>query len=128
MPFIESLNGAFGISLPVYHVGQRQARLLIEGGDLWRSTMVTLGSQRASEILVLPNMRGIVATFERIERPSIPARRGRCQTEVPIRVWTSEGVTMEERKRRSSTPMSNATEPPMRGAAARADTSREIRC
>jgi hypothetical protein len=64
VPFIQSLNGDFGMSFPVYHVGQPKARLLIEGGDLWRSTMVTLGSQRADKILVLPNMRGIVATFE----------------------------------------------------------------
>jgi hypothetical protein len=93
VPFIQSLNGEFGISFPVYHVGQTKARLLIEGGDLWRSTMVTLGSQRASEILVLPNMRGIVATFDVIELPSNPKP---CRTEVPIRVWTSEGVTMED--------------------------------
>jgi hypothetical protein len=93
VPFIETLNGDFGLSFPEYHVGQKNARLLIEGGDLWRSTMVTLGSQRADEILVLPNMRGIIATFKQIGEPSRPEP---CQTFVPIRVWTSEGVTMED--------------------------------
>ncbi|MCH5375367.1 MAG: hypothetical protein JJ992_15455, partial [Planctomycetes bacterium] len=94
VPFIESTGGDFGLTpFPVYHVGQPDARLLIEGGDLWRSTMVTLGSQRADEILVLPNMRGIIATFKTIERSSRPEP---CRTQVPIRVWTSEGVTMED--------------------------------
>ena len=97
VPYIETLNGDFAmIPFPVYHVGQENARLLIEGGDLWRSTVVTLGSQRANEILVLPNMRGIIATFEKIELPSSPRP---CKTEVPIRVWTSEGVTMEDAAR-----------------------------
>jgi len=92
---IQALNGDddYAKSLPVYHVGQEKARLLIEGGDLWRSTMVTLGSQRADEILVLPNMRGIIATFKKIEQPSRPEP---CSVFVPIRVWTSEGVTMDD--------------------------------
>jgi hypothetical protein len=37
------------------------------GGRLWRSTEVTLGSQVADRISVLPNMKGIVASFDCVQ-------------------------------------------------------------
>lgn len=69
--------------------------LIFTGGRLWRSTTVTLGSQMATSITVLPNMYGIVAYFDCVKpQPSSPGLRTSINTgTVPARVWTSEGVT-----------------------------------
>lgn len=88
--------------------------LLLEGARLWRSTEVTVGSQRADKITVLPNMQGILAEFDCV-RPPAGQRFPRVNTGARInakgdqnvssdnsleiitndfvRVWTSEGVT-----------------------------------
>jgi hypothetical protein len=72
----------------------RPANVLLMGGRLWRSTEVTLGAQRADRITVLPNMDGIIATFNCIWRTGQPpAGPGVPPPPVDIRVWTSEGVT-----------------------------------
>jgi hypothetical protein len=42
-------------------VAGREAEILLQGERLWRSMMVTLGGQTASEITILPNMKGILA-------------------------------------------------------------------
>lgn len=69
--------------------GQDQLRacekgsVIIRGSQLWRSTVVTLGGQQADSIMVLPNMKGIIATFNRVE-PSISGSE-------PLNLWTSEG-------------------------------------
>jgi hypothetical protein len=62
--------------------------IIIPGFRLWRSTVVTLGSQTASRITVLPNMRGIIASFENLFAGSVP----RTSETAKLRVWTSEGV------------------------------------
>jgi hypothetical protein len=68
----------------------KEARLLISGSDLWRSTRVTLGGQVADAIEVLPSMEGIVATFNTVKEPvSVDGKSPRSG--VPVRVWTSEG-------------------------------------
>jgi len=69
----------------------RKASILIPGLRLWRSAMVTVGSERADRITVLPNMRGIIAEFTKLPPPAnlgpdVP------KVVVPLRVWTSEGV------------------------------------
>ena len=63
---------------------QRCARAAIEipGLRLWRSTVVTLNGQRATSIVVLPDMRGIIAEFDAIQLPEGGAK---------LTVWTSEG-------------------------------------
>ena len=86
----------------VFHVGMR-ADMVIEGGRLWRSTIVTLGTQPADEITVLPHMEGIVATFYCVRRPPFsPMPKGLADAvhpygllvyATPVQVWTSEGVT-----------------------------------
>lgn len=84
--------------------------LAIPGERLWRSTVVTLDGRRASQIEVLPDMRGILATF----RPA-----GSRESVIPVvtseedanehppklnlTVWTSEGhnsIEMEIRDAR----------------------------
>jgi hypothetical protein len=69
------------------------ADLILTGGRLWRSTEVTLGAQTANEIVVLPNMEGIIAKFKCI-KPQQPLN-SRSDQNVDIRVWTSEGVTQQ---------------------------------
>lgn len=68
------------------------AQLLIPGFRLWRSSTVTLGSQKADRIAVLPNMRGIIADFERVEIPSNVPDGASNVVNVKLRVWTSEGA------------------------------------
>lgn len=84
------------------------ARLLIEGRGLWRNTDVTLGSQRADRVRITPDMRGIIAEFDRVEWPSLSRRLteverlgfGLDQDKLdkghaviaPLKVWTSEGA------------------------------------
>jgi len=65
------------------------AELLIPGERLWRSTSVTLGGQIANKITVLPDMRGIVASFEEVEMP--PGATVGASTKGTLSVWTSEG-------------------------------------
>ncbi|WP_144186228.1 hypothetical protein [Elioraea rosea] len=81
----------------------RRARLVIEGGRLWRNTIVTIGSQRANRISVLPDMQGIIAEFECLEPPLLarlpntterfsifpPPHEGDVMA--PVQLWTSEG-------------------------------------
>jgi hypothetical protein len=44
--------------------------VLIRGRDLWRNAKVYIGSQEAAEVKVMPDMSGLVATFDRVEYPS----------------------------------------------------------
>jgi hypothetical protein len=57
--------------------------VIIRGTQLWRSTVVTLGAQQADSISVLPNMKGIIATFKPV-KPSLSDKQ-------PLYLWTSEG-------------------------------------
>ena len=67
-----------------------KTEILIPGRRLWRSTVVTLGGQRADEIYVMPDMNGIVATFTKLDFPS--AWTDLTQDyKVPLTVWTSQG-------------------------------------
>ncbi|ANT62724.1 hypothetical protein AYJ57_20340 [Salipiger sp. CCB-MM3] len=61
-----------------YHV-----EMVVPGERLWRSTVVTLGGAKAQRIEVMPDMRGILATFRLPEPPVAGEER--------IWVWTSEG-------------------------------------
>ena len=65
------------------------ADILIPGERLWRSTSVTLGGQIANKITVLPDMRGIVATFESVVPP--PGAKPASESAATVAVWTSEG-------------------------------------
>ena len=93
-----------GGKLADFYVGQENASLIIQGNELWRSTVVTMGHQKADNIEVLPNMKGILATFRKVDIPSEKiehdpkGERGRpvdCFVQSEIVVWTSEGRTPE---------------------------------
>jgi hypothetical protein len=60
------------------------ADFLIRGYHLWRSTVVTLQGQPATQITVLPDMKGILAHFDRISPQWVD------QT-TTLYVFTSEG-------------------------------------
>ena len=62
------------------------------GRRLWRST-VRLGGERATKIIVMPNMNGIVASFDKVPRPgNLPNDRDEGQYFAPLVVWTSQGI------------------------------------
>lgn len=66
--------------------------ILIPGARLWRSTVVTLGSQKADRIYVLPDMNGIIASFKQVQFPSTWSNLSH-DFHAPITVWTSQGST-----------------------------------
>ena len=79
----------------------RRGSIILEGGRLWRGTVVTIGQQRASRITALPDMNGVIADFDCVLPPAgldhkaldhRGLREGRRLT-VPVTVWTSEGRT-----------------------------------
>ncbi len=65
-------------------VAGEPADVLIRGNHLWRSTVVTLEGQAANSITVLPDMKGILAHFDRISRQWVGQGRN-------LWVFTSEG-------------------------------------
>lgn len=88
----------------------RENRILIPGRRLWRSTEVTLGGYQADRIVVMPNMEGIVAIFTELPRELASDIDGREREAVndlddaprgalDLRVWTSEGVVLDESRR-----------------------------
>jgi hypothetical protein len=87
------------------------ASIIIPGQRLWRSAVVTVGSQQADEIVVLPNMEGIIAKFKYIDFPN---GAGTPESSAPnivgdilavmnpfkpvvLTVWTSEGSVQYDR-------------------------------
>jgi hypothetical protein len=60
------------------------------GRRLWRSTVVTMGSVRASRVTVMPNMNGIIAEFNELPIPPSAALTDRRYF-APLTVWTSQG-------------------------------------
>lgn len=70
-------------AIPSVLMACEQGAVIIQGSQLWRSTVVTLGGQVADSISVLPNMRGIIATFNLVDA-------SKSGTE-SLYLWTSEG-------------------------------------
>lgn len=88
--------------------GNTPASIVIEGIDLWRTSVVTLGNLRSDRVEVLPNMKGIVAEFDYVTKSACGAveeNEGQAvtqaETENPndescdaeLVVWTSMGRT-----------------------------------
>lgn len=72
----------------------KDATLLIEGANIWRSTKVYLAGVEAKNIRVMPDMEGIAATFDMNEifagTNSAVLASGIDHT-VPLTVWTRDG-------------------------------------
>lgn len=79
---------------PVLLQSGERTSVLIPGRNLWRGTVVTIGSMRADQISVLPNMEGIIAEFPSITHPQNGGTTARADEEEALRmvVWTSDGV------------------------------------
>ena len=101
----------------------RKGRIVLSGERLWRGTVVTLGEQPADNIVVLPDMKGVIAEFncvnappgedhiERFKSPSqslsaavaqgAPPAKQQLSNRKPkslradVTVWTSEGRTSQ---------------------------------
>jgi hypothetical protein len=77
----------------------RPGQIILEGGRLWRGTVVTMGHQQATRIVVLPDMNGIIAEFACVEPPpgvgavGEPSKEDRWRWSPRVTVWTSEGRT-----------------------------------
>lgn len=74
-----------------------RADIIIPGLRLWRSTTVTLGSQRADRIVVLPNMHGIIATFNTVQIPNVAPDSDTKNAKTKLRVWTSQGISFAKK-------------------------------
>lgn len=85
---------------PVRLTACRPGAIVIPGRRLWRSTVVTLGYQTADEITVLPNMKGIIAKFDKVENQASireeqqreKGESGLLEIERVVRIWTSQGT------------------------------------
>ena len=77
-------------STATIRIGHRGS-ILIKGRDLWRSTVVTVGPWRATQIFTLPSGResGIIAEFAKESTINWSPTVG--EETVPVIVWTSEG-------------------------------------
>jgi hypothetical protein len=72
----------------IYVIVGEDARILIPGFRLWRSTSVTLGAQPADRIRVLPNMEGIIAEFLPVRLPSAKYK-ARSEVSAEQQDWSS---------------------------------------
>jgi hypothetical protein len=65
------------------------------GRRLWRSTVVTLAGERANRVVVMPNMNGIIATFDKAPRPgNLPDKDDAAAPPdyyAQLTIWTSQG-------------------------------------
>jgi len=68
--------------------GENQT-LLIRGNDLWRSPQVFVGSQKATSIDVLSDMKGLLAHFTNVYYPGDPQAKPKGGLPVDLRVITS---------------------------------------
>lgn len=87
----------------------RKGRVVLSGERLWRGTVVTLGEQPADNIVVLPDMKGVIAEFNCVNPPPGEDHMKRFEAltnksssladaksgNADITVWTSEGRTSE---------------------------------
>lgn len=81
----------------------RPGKMVLHGERLWRGTFVTVNQQPANSIVVLPDMKGVVASFDCVRPPDGSfhvvnyskslAGGGGVPIEVPMQVWTSQGST-----------------------------------
>ena len=63
---------------------------MIHGENLWRNPTVYLGTQPANSVAILPDMQGIVATFDKVIQP-VGWTKNQPSEPVTVWVWTSDG-------------------------------------
>ncbi|MCK4762591.1 MAG: hypothetical protein KAW12_10380 [Candidatus Aminicenantes bacterium] len=71
---------------------ERTEYVLIKGKRLWRNPEVFIGSQKANNIEILPDMQGLLATFDKVQMPVKPWGVGpKVDPKVDLTVITSNG-------------------------------------
>jgi hypothetical protein len=95
----------------------KTADIVIPGRYLWRSSKVSLGTQVAARISVLPDMRGIIAHFTELQEP--PELAEKNSAALKLTVWTSDGqdsvgehVVLVRRRPESPVPAAPSAVPP----------------
>lgn len=83
-------DGSGGVT-PLYLQAGESATLLLRGRNLWKSPQVFLGSQKATRVEILADMRGVHATFGPIRAPVGPEGRSKSATPLPVTIKTSDG-------------------------------------
>jgi len=74
---------------PVGLAAGSRAEIVVPGHNLWRNPLVTLGSQQATRVKLLPNMNGLVAYFDEVTAP--PGWDGvKPYDQLVLTVWTSQ--------------------------------------
>ncbi|KXJ04475.1 hypothetical protein AC249_AIPGENE17189, partial [Exaiptasia diaphana] len=68
----------------------RSGRLVLVGSELWRNPTIMLGAQKADDVQILPDMQGVIASFDSVLRPAAWTRSQRVGRE-DVWLWTSEG-------------------------------------
>lgn len=70
------------------------ATLVVRGEHLWRNTKVLLGAQEADAVQVLPDMRGILATFRKVWPSTSSGLRGE---DMDLKIVTSDKTVVAGR-------------------------------
>ncbi len=70
-----------------------EAEIMIRGRDLWRNPEVYIGSQKAKGADILPDMKGLVAHFDKIKMP--PRKNQTGDVFEDLVVFTSNGEVRE---------------------------------
>lgn len=78
----------FFYGVPDFEIGRKEA-LVIYGDNLWRNPTVMLGNQAASSVALLPDMKGLLATFDKVASPA-GLKTNPLPRVVEVWVWTSE--------------------------------------
>lgn len=73
---------------PELEIGRKE-RIYIIGDNLWRNPQVFVGTQKADTIEILPDMQGIIATFNKVKAPAGFSQDSPASADVLV--WTSEG-------------------------------------
>jgi hypothetical protein len=102
--FVEKAPAIYLTAPPFVEAG-RPGAIRIPGTRLWRSPVVLLGEQQADSIEVLPDMKGIIAKFNCVRWPAVPATHNSgADAEVALVVTTSEGSIPEPSPRATVLP------------------------
>ena len=123
-PWILPLSGGQAL----VHAG-RNEQVLVLGRDLWRNPAVFIGFQRAKNVQVLPDMRGLLASFEPVV---MPARYGDANPRLDLTVVTSNGRAILPQSvvvlPPSEAPAEAPTVTPKQRMVAKNDTVLQIEC
>lgn len=76
---------------PDIEIGRPEAIVLL-GTNLWRNPTVALDNQIANAVEILPDMKGVVATFNKVAHPA-GWTNSQTFSFADLTIWTSEGST-----------------------------------